>query len=241
MLGIIGIGIIGKAIASVLISTDIDRRVSTGETVLRSYVAAIEGTEYIDCASADAYSPAKVGYTTKPNTFEAEGHGRLVPELHLHLVVDATDRAAIHSVWLTVPQSTCPGGVDPGLQLITVEVKSTGSRPTTERITFVKQKVRDPAPRPTIPSWLHPARTPGHDHPRHHHRSDRSNDHDVVPDDDDGQCGAAGFAGPRHVAVLDARRGTGKDRRLGRHMRRRDETDRDVRVGRPSIGVPDAA
>ena len=41
LLGIIGIGIIG-AIASVLISTDIDRRVSAGETVLRSYVAAIE-------------------------------------------------------------------------------------------------------------------------------------------------------------------------------------------------------
>ena len=41
LLGIIGFGIIG-AIASVLISTDIDRRVSAGETVLRSYVAAIE-------------------------------------------------------------------------------------------------------------------------------------------------------------------------------------------------------
>ena len=37
LLGIIGIGIIG-AITTVLISTDIDRRVSAVETVLRSYV-----------------------------------------------------------------------------------------------------------------------------------------------------------------------------------------------------------
>src|SRR4051812_49768377 len=48
LLGIVGFGIIG-AIASVLISTDIDRRVSAGETVLRSYVAAIEDADYADC------------------------------------------------------------------------------------------------------------------------------------------------------------------------------------------------
>jgi Tfp pilus assembly protein PilV len=48
LLGIIGIGIVG-AIAAVLISTDIDRRVSAGETVLRSYVAAIEQADYSAC------------------------------------------------------------------------------------------------------------------------------------------------------------------------------------------------
>src|SRR3954469_11681660 len=62
LLGIIGIGIIG-AIASVLISTDIDRRVSAGETVLRSYVAAIEAADYVDCATAIDYTPGKVRYT----------------------------------------------------------------------------------------------------------------------------------------------------------------------------------
>jgi len=61
LLGIIGIGIIG-AIASVLISTDIDRRVSAGETVLRSYVAAIEAARYQDCAGTGSYKPSDVGF-----------------------------------------------------------------------------------------------------------------------------------------------------------------------------------
>ena len=60
LLGIIGIGIIG-AIASVLISTDIDRRVSAGETVLRSYAAAITRAPYEEGATLpDGYS--SVGY-----------------------------------------------------------------------------------------------------------------------------------------------------------------------------------
>src|SRR4029079_16802459 len=70
LLGIIGIGIIG-AIASVLISTDIDRRVSAGETVLRSYVAAIEQADYQDCASPDDYAPGTVGYRDKPDNYTA--------------------------------------------------------------------------------------------------------------------------------------------------------------------------
>jgi type II secretory pathway pseudopilin PulG len=137
LLGIIGIGIIG-AIASVLISTDIDRRVSASETVLRSYVAAIEGTSYEDCASAGSYSPAAVGYSTMPNTFEASVTG-----VSFQNSTSPSTRPIVppSTVPLTFPNSTCPGNVDPGLQLIAVEVKSTGSHPTTERITFVKRKV----------------------------------------------------------------------------------------------------
>ena len=137
LLGIIGVGIIG-AIASVVISTDIDRRVSAGETVLRSYVAAIEDVGYQDCASAGSYSPADVGYTTKPDTFEARVTG-----VSFQNATSTSTRPVVapSTVPLTFPRSSCPGGVDPGLQLIAVEVKSTGSRPTTERITFVKRRV----------------------------------------------------------------------------------------------------
>ena len=137
LLGIIGIGIIG-AIASVLISTDIDRRVSAGETVLRSYVAAIQDAGYHDCATAGSYSPGDVGFTTKPDSFEARVAGvsyqDATPPSTRPIVAPST-------VSLTFPKPTCPGGTDPGLQLIAVEVKSTGSRHTTERITFVKRKV----------------------------------------------------------------------------------------------------
>ena len=138
LLGIIGVGIIG-AIASVVISTDIDRRVSAGETVLRSYVAAIEDVGYQDCASAGSYSPTDVGYTTKPDTFEARVTGVSFPSA----AATSTTRPIVApaAVPLTFPELSCPGGADPGLQLIAVEVKSTGSRPTTERITFVKRRV----------------------------------------------------------------------------------------------------
>ena len=137
LLGIIGVGIIG-AIASVLISTDIDRRVSAGETVLRSYVAAIEDAPYEECADTSSYSPGSVGYTTKPDNYTVRVTGvsyQSAPSPSTRPVVPPS------TVALTFPQSSCPAGVDPGLQLIAVEAKSTGSRRTTERITFVKRKV----------------------------------------------------------------------------------------------------
>ncbi|MEP6625188.1 MAG: hypothetical protein ABJC79_12140 [Acidimicrobiia bacterium] len=137
LLGIIGIGIIG-AIASVLISTDIDRRVSAGETVLRSYVAAIEDAGYVDCASADSYAAADVGYT-KPGNYNV----RVSSISYQDASTSSPTRPIVPpaTVPLTFPKTSCPDGVDPGLQLIAVEVTSTGSRHTTERITFVKRKV----------------------------------------------------------------------------------------------------
>ncbi len=138
LLGIIGIGIIG-AIASVLISTDIDRRVSAGETVLRSYVAAIENAPYKDCAGDTSYGVDSVGYTTKPVNFEA----RVSSVSYQDPGASSTTRPIVPpaTVPLTFPRASCPRGIDPGLQLIAVEVTSTGSRHTTERITFVKRKV----------------------------------------------------------------------------------------------------
>ena len=67
LLGIVGIGIFG-AIASVVISTDIDRRVSRGETVLRSYVAAIQAAPYSASGGyAGVYDPPRGFDTAAPS------------------------------------------------------------------------------------------------------------------------------------------------------------------------------
>lgn len=69
LLGIVGIGVIG-AIASVLISTDIDRKTSQAETVLRSYAAAITRAEYADGATPGSYAPDAVDFDV-PERYEA--------------------------------------------------------------------------------------------------------------------------------------------------------------------------
>jgi hypothetical protein len=131
LLGIIGIGIIG-AIASVLISTDIDRRVSAGETVLRSYVAAIEGADYQPChVAAPDYSPGNVGYAP-PRNFRAD-----VTEVRYQQLPAADARPIVTSP-VPVTFGDCPS-TDPGVQLISAEVRSMGSRPTVERVQFVKR------------------------------------------------------------------------------------------------------
>jgi len=133
LLGIIGIGIIG-AIASVLISTDIDRRVSAGETVLRSYIAAIEAADYQDCdARSPDYSPDAVDYTP-PDHFTAAVTNVQYQQL------PAPDARPVVTPVQVAWDVTCPTS-DPGVQLISAEVKSTGSRSTTERVQFVKRQL----------------------------------------------------------------------------------------------------
>jgi hypothetical protein len=138
LLGIIGIGIIG-AIASVLISTDIDRRVSAGETVLRSYVAAIEDADYSPCAGAHAFDPGAIGYT-QPANFEAV-------VTRTQFWVGAPDGPVVvprSNAQLTFSDA-CPSP-DHGLQRIDIEVHSLGTRPTTERVTIYKRRTTAPAP-----------------------------------------------------------------------------------------------
>jgi type II secretory pathway pseudopilin PulG len=140
LLGIIGIGIVG-AIAAVLISTDIDRRVSAGETVLRSYVAAIEQADYSACngGTDPDYSPGTVGYTVPPR-FNAQ-----VTTVK-YLVAPAPDaRPVLPATPVALDfRGGCPSS-DPGVQLIDVKVTSTGSRPTSEHISFVKRQVTVPS------------------------------------------------------------------------------------------------
>ena len=133
LLGIIGIGIIG-AIATALISTDIDRRVSAGETVLRSYVAAIEAAPYKPCTDGSPdYSPGNVDYEP-PRNFTAD-----VTEVRYQQLPAADARPIVDPVQVAF-DAGCPSQ-DPGVQLISAEIKSTGSRPTTERVQFVKRRI----------------------------------------------------------------------------------------------------
>jgi hypothetical protein len=136
LLGIIGVGIIG-AIATVLISSDIDRRVSAGETVLRSYVSAIEEARYGPCADPSTYSSDSVNYHPPP-PFTAR-----VTDVRFPAVTPPGTRPQLTPVTLDFPRTSCRGD-DSGLQLVSVEIHSTGARQTTERVSFVKRDTGRP-------------------------------------------------------------------------------------------------
>lgn len=132
LLGIVGIGIIG-AIAAVLISTDVDRHVSRGETVLRSYVAAVQSAPYQACAGLASY----------PDDY-TEPDGFTVGVTKIDFWNGAGPTAVPGSGTLTFTGGC--GGTDHGLQRISVRVTSPGQRGTTETATFVK---RGPVPAPS--------------------------------------------------------------------------------------------
>ena len=136
LMGIIAIGIIGS-IATVLISTDIDRKSSEAETVIRSYASAIARAQYSPCPDAK-YTPSDVGFTTPSRytvTLESvrrwDGRGPTVVT-----TAPATENSALKL------DALCSSGADTGLQQLELKVESVGSRPTTEHLTVVK---RDPA------------------------------------------------------------------------------------------------
>ncbi len=150
LLGIIGIGIIG-AIASVLISTDIDRRASHAETVIRSYAAAISAAPYQPCPSADYSSPP--GFD--PNDRDHQNYDVTVTS------TDSWDGAG-PPVVTTAPVSgngplafgPCSGArSDQGLQRLVLKVVSvdTSHRATgraTETLTLYKRNTAPPASTP---------------------------------------------------------------------------------------------
>jgi hypothetical protein len=129
LLGIVGIGIIG-AIASVLISTDIDRRLSRGETVLRSFVAAIQDAPY---AAGGGYAPdyqVPAGYRATITSVQCWDGNRPAP---------------VPAGTVSLAFGAC--GTDHGLQRITVRVESgAGSRATAEAATLVKRGPVVPVP-----------------------------------------------------------------------------------------------
>ena len=145
LLGIIGVGIIG-AIASVLISTDIDRRSSHAETVLRSFASAITAAPYRECAgTADYESPAN---------FDLPRHYRAKITS-----IEFWDGVGPEVVPTTTPAPSGAGPVkfdlgctaDRGLQQLKLEVAAIdgSGNPTgraTERLTLFKRN-----PTPTAP------------------------------------------------------------------------------------------
>ena len=135
LLGIIGVGIIG-AIASVLISTDIDRKGSEAETVIRSYASAITRAPYSPCPSAK-YAPGDIGfvpprkYTVTLGVPKAwDGGGPVVVPTVPPPSVPPTPLAFV----------SCDAANEHGLQQLELHVDAVGGRGS-EHLTLLK---RDP-------------------------------------------------------------------------------------------------
>jgi len=127
LMGIIAIGIIGS-IATVLISTDIDRKASQAETVLRSYVAAIQDATYVDCGGASAYSSVTV--PNLPNRFTATVEHVEYWKGDGPTVVPASNQAVTFDGSCTTDQ---------GLQSIGLRVESADKR-AIETVTIYKRR-----------------------------------------------------------------------------------------------------
>jgi hypothetical protein len=123
LLGIVGVGVIG-AIASILISSDADRQWSHGETVMRSFVAAVERASYVECTSAaNPYSSA-ISFATPRYPDGAPAFKATVENV-------GTWDGDGPPVIPTAPPSTspsltfrpCPSGTDAGLQRLDLRVQ----------------------------------------------------------------------------------------------------------------------
>ena len=146
LLGIIGIGIIG-AIASVLISTDIDRKTSQSEVIINSFAAAIQRAPFQTCGSPAGYN----GAFTAPGSFVAT-----VTDVSYWDGTKPTVVPTVVTTPSTPPQSSALNfgkscGTDHGLQQIKLEVTRSGSsRLGRAELTIIK---RDPdaVPPPSAP------------------------------------------------------------------------------------------
>lgn len=141
LLGIIGVGIIG-AIASVLISTDIDRKSSAGETVIRSYAAAIQRATYQPCPGAD-YSPGAVGFSP-PGNFAAQVVSITAWDGGGPVVVPTVAPPPSQPSALNL-ENGCTAADEHGLQQINLRVDSTvGGQPDPRGRTTLTIVKRDP-------------------------------------------------------------------------------------------------
>ena len=134
LLGIIGIGIIGS-IASVLISTDVDRKASQSEVIINSFAAAVQRAPFQTCGSPGAYN----GAFTAPPSFDAT--------VTAVTYWDGTKPTVVPTVTPPPSQSSalnfgaCSGGTDHGLQQIKLEVTRRGSsRLGRAELTIVKRE-----------------------------------------------------------------------------------------------------
>ncbi len=141
LLGIVGIGIIG-AIASVLISADVDRKMSQSEVIIRSFAAAIQRTGFKPCGGPGDYQ----GAYSAPGTFVATVTEVSYWDGTPPTVVPTTSPAPKQSSSLSF--GPCSGGTDHGLQQIKLEVTRPGAtRLGRAEVTIVK---RDPNAVPPV-------------------------------------------------------------------------------------------
>ncbi len=123
LLGIVGVGVIGS-IASILISSGADRQWSQGETVMRSFAAAVEHAAYVDCtASANPYASSI--------SFAPPKYADGAPSFRATVTNVGSWNGVGPTVVTTAPQSqptdmtfrACPvAGSDTGLQRLQLEV-----------------------------------------------------------------------------------------------------------------------
>jgi hypothetical protein len=127
LLGIIGIGLVG-AIATVLISTDVDRKTSQAETILRSYVAAVQDAPY------ESGGGSYAGAFTPPDQFTATVEQVRCWTGNGPVVVPSSSGPAT-----TLSFGGCGGSGDHGLQRIDLRVASTTGR-SVETVTIFKRE-----------------------------------------------------------------------------------------------------
>ena len=141
LLGIIGIGIIGS-IASVLISTDIDRKASQSEVIINSFAAAVQRAPFQTCGSPDLYAgafsaPGSFVATVTNVTYWDGTKPTVVPT-----VIPAPKQTSALNFGACSGGTGGTGGTDHGLQQIKLEVTRRGSsRLGRAELTIIK---RDP-------------------------------------------------------------------------------------------------
>jgi hypothetical protein len=130
LLGIVGVGVIG-AIATILMANESDRRASETETVMRTFVAAVEQTPYLECRDADGpYRPGAIGFVPPPSD-----HGTFR--------VTIGDARTWSGDGPDVTFTPCGTATDAGLQRLTLTLEQTAPHRETRRLTATVYK-RDP-------------------------------------------------------------------------------------------------
>jgi hypothetical protein len=128
ILGIVGVGVIG-AIATILIANESDRRASEGETVMRSFVAAVEQAEYVACdATSTPYSDRSIGFAPAPSR-----HGTFTATIGSAQTWDGAGG--------DLRFTDCDNGTDSGLQKLelTLEQRVPNGRTTRLHATVYKR------------------------------------------------------------------------------------------------------
>lgn len=133
-----GFGLIDSLAASAIVGTAVLAAVACLLTILYSanshqhiVRSGIEATDLAEQIDRVAYAPCG----SYGATISVAGYTAQVAAVE-YLKSGSSNSATF--------ESSCPGGVDQGVQRLTVEVTSTGDQPVTERVTIVKRNTTCP-------------------------------------------------------------------------------------------------